>query len=379
MTTSHANTWRTLATDCAPEKSFGTISSTAYEPSTCFVQPGPGFCSAIGVSRRLARRLEHYWLSRLPGTERTDAVSGAVLQSASGSSTRSAPRGEGPEQDRAISLVQMTAATSSHTRRHRDCVEQAHLLCGCGHVNDLPRVQPALTTHSTTGVALLRQYVRGFRGTVRAYPTFSQQPTGRRRTKFRFDAIGVKFADSVRAPVGRRSRARTDAHRWARASHLGPSTRLRPGERDTERTRLQEMPVPMASNYLPCVATGATRDDAALQEGLARWVTAFPDVVRGLGGGGSGGGGTPRLTSLARAQGGQANETVLVDIGPAHRGMVVRLPPLEPTFPRLRPRAAGAGAERGGLVRRAGAGPGGRGQRSGVDRLALPGHAPRGG
>jgi aminoglycoside phosphotransferase (APT) family kinase protein len=88
----------------------------------------------------------------------------------------------------------------------------------------------------------------------------------------------------------------------------------------------------MASNYLPCVATGATRDDAALQKGLARWVTAFPDVVRGLGGGAEGDG-VPRLTSLARAQGGQANETVLVDIGPAHPGMVVRLPPLEPTFP----------------------------------------------
>ncbi len=28
-----------------------------------------------------------------------------------------------------------------------------------------------------------------------------------------------------------------------------------------------------------------------------------------------------------------ANETVLVDLGPAHPGMVVRLPPLEPTFP----------------------------------------------
>jgi aminoglycoside phosphotransferase (APT) family kinase protein len=88
----------------------------------------------------------------------------------------------------------------------------------------------------------------------------------------------------------------------------------------------------MASNYLPCVATGATRDDAALQEGLARWVTAFPDVVRRLGGCAESDG-PPVLTSLARAQGGQANETVLVDIGPTHPGMVVRLPPLEPTFP----------------------------------------------
>ncbi len=28
-----------------------------------------------------------------------------------------------------------------------------------------------------------------------------------------------------------------------------------------------------------------------------------------------------------------ANETILVDLGPSHPGMVVRLPPLEPTFP----------------------------------------------
>ena len=79
------------------------------------------------------------------------------------------------------------------------------------------------------------------------------------------------------------------------------------------------------------MATGATRDDAALQEGLARWVGASPDVVRALGGGGNGV--APRLLGVARAQGGQANETVLVDIGPSHPGLVVRLPPLEPTFP----------------------------------------------
>jgi aminoglycoside phosphotransferase (APT) family kinase protein len=79
------------------------------------------------------------------------------------------------------------------------------------------------------------------------------------------------------------------------------------------------------------VATGATRDDAALQEGLARWVTASPDVVRELGGGGSDV--APQLLRVVRAQGGRANETVLVDIGPSHSGLVVRLPPLEPTFP----------------------------------------------
>jgi aminoglycoside phosphotransferase (APT) family kinase protein len=42
---------------------------------------------------------------------------------------------------------------------------------------------------------------------------------------------------------------------------------------------------------------------------------------------------TPRLTALSHADGGLANETVLVDLGPAHRGLVARLPPLEPTFP----------------------------------------------
>jgi aminoglycoside phosphotransferase (APT) family kinase protein len=85
------------------------------------------------------------------------------------------------------------------------------------------------------------------------------------------------------------------------------------------------------------VATGATRDDAALQAGLARWVAAFPDLVRDLAGAagaaGAAGGQPPALTGLARAQGGQANETVLVDLGPGHPGMVVRLPPLQPTFP----------------------------------------------
>jgi len=80
------------------------------------------------------------------------------------------------------------------------------------------------------------------------------------------------------------------------------------------------------------MATGATRDDAALRAGLARWVTAHPDIVRGLAGGG-GGSGEAELLGLARTQGGQANETVLVDLGPSHPGMVVRLPPLEPTFP----------------------------------------------
>ncbi len=84
------------------------------------------------------------------------------------------------------------------------------------------------------------------------------------------------------------------------------------------------------------MATGATRDDGALEKGLAGWIAANPDVVRTIvGGAGNGGavGEGPRLVELSHAQGGQANETILVDVGGDRPGMVVRLPPLEPTFP----------------------------------------------
>lgn len=81
------------------------------------------------------------------------------------------------------------------------------------------------------------------------------------------------------------------------------------------------------------MATGARRDDAALGEGLGRWVTAHPELVRALAGGDDADGGAPLLSALSHASGGMANETVLVDLGPSHPGMVVRLPPLEPTFP----------------------------------------------
>jgi aminoglycoside phosphotransferase (APT) family kinase protein len=89
------------------------------------------------------------------------------------------------------------------------------------------------------------------------------------------------------------------------------------------------------------VATGAKRDSGALEAGLGRWVAAHPGLVRALSGGSGGGGGAaldaptdaPRLRSLSRAEGGMANETILVDLGASHPGMVVRLPPLEPTFP----------------------------------------------
>ena len=78
------------------------------------------------------------------------------------------------------------------------------------------------------------------------------------------------------------------------------------------------------------MATGGRRDDAALVQGLARWMAAEPDQVPAVAG-------EPKtaatIRSIAHADGGQANETVLVDLGPERSGVVVRLPPLEPTFP----------------------------------------------
>jgi aminoglycoside phosphotransferase (APT) family kinase protein len=87
------------------------------------------------------------------------------------------------------------------------------------------------------------------------------------------------------------------------------------------------------------MATGGRRDDAALHEGLAGWVAAHPDQVPGEA---QPGAPAPSVVSLAHADGGQANETVLVDLGPTRPGMVVRLPPLVPTFPdyELAPQAA---------------------------------------
>ncbi len=84
------------------------------------------------------------------------------------------------------------------------------------------------------------------------------------------------------------------------------------------------------------MVTGGQRDDAALREGLSRWVAAHPELVpggRGEGGDGNADGPPPQIASLEHAGGGMANETVLVDLGPGRAGMVVRLPPLEPTFP----------------------------------------------
>ena len=88
--------------------------------------------------------------------------------------------------------------------------------------------------------------------------------------------------------------------------------------------------------------TGGRRDDAALEEGLGRFFAAHPDLVAvadpaGAGPSGAGArapaGPVPPIRSLLHAQGGMANETVLVDFGPGHAGVVVRLPPFVPTFP----------------------------------------------
>ncbi len=86
------------------------------------------------------------------------------------------------------------------------------------------------------------------------------------------------------------------------------------------------------------MATGERRDDEALEEGLGRWISAYPELVHGLAGADRGGAGkgadTPvHIATLSHAQGGLANETVLVGLEPSHPGMVVRLAPLVPTFP----------------------------------------------
>jgi aminoglycoside phosphotransferase (APT) family kinase protein len=77
------------------------------------------------------------------------------------------------------------------------------------------------------------------------------------------------------------------------------------------------------------VATGERRDEAALAEGLGRWVAEHAGTVPGA----TAGSGEATIAGLAHADGGMANETVLLDFGPGHAGMVVRLPPLDATFP----------------------------------------------
>jgi aminoglycoside phosphotransferase (APT) family kinase protein len=86
------------------------------------------------------------------------------------------------------------------------------------------------------------------------------------------------------------------------------------------------------------VATGERRDEWGLADGLGRWVSAHAATVPGA----TAGSGGATITGLVHAEGGMANETLLLDFGPGHPGMVVRLPPLEPTFPDydLAPQAA---------------------------------------
>jgi aminoglycoside phosphotransferase (APT) family kinase protein len=88
------------------------------------------------------------------------------------------------------------------------------------------------------------------------------------------------------------------------------------------------------------VVTGSRRDSAALAEGLTRWMAAHPELVAAMTGDPAAP--TPRVGSVVHADGGLANETVLVDLGPDHGGLVVRLPPLLATFPEydLAPQAA---------------------------------------
>jgi len=87
--------------------------------------------------------------------------------------------------------------------------------------------------------------------------------------------------------------------------------------------------LPGPAGYRPKVATGARRDADALREGLGRWAADHPQVVAAI----CGEGPPPEVIAVRAAAGGLANETLLVDLGPARRGMAVRLPPLEETFP----------------------------------------------
>jgi aminoglycoside phosphotransferase (APT) family kinase protein len=86
------------------------------------------------------------------------------------------------------------------------------------------------------------------------------------------------------------------------------------------------------------VGDGGRRDGTALAEGLARWVAARHGRVPGANADAAEVG----IVGIAHAEGGMANETILVDFGLDHEGMVVRLPPLIPTFPdyELGPQAA---------------------------------------
>ncbi|HEY6430057.1 MAG TPA: phosphotransferase, partial [Acidimicrobiales bacterium] len=89
------------------------------------------------------------------------------------------------------------------------------------------------------------------------------------------------------------------------------------------------------------MATGGRRDATALREGLTRFVSSRPDLVPGSVGRAARAE-SWGVRSVQHADGGMANETLLVDLGPDHPGLAVRLPPLAPTFPGydLAPQAA---------------------------------------
>jgi aminoglycoside phosphotransferase (APT) family kinase protein len=76
------------------------------------------------------------------------------------------------------------------------------------------------------------------------------------------------------------------------------------------------------------MATGALRDEAALADGIRRWVAEEGDFLPGAVPGGP----ALAMTSVVHASAGMANETILVELGPDHPGIVLRLPPLEPSF-----------------------------------------------
>ena len=72
------------------------------------------------------------------------------------------------------------------------------------------------------------------------------------------------------------------------------------------------------------MATGVQRDLATLTTGLRRWLAARPELVPGARSGPAG----FDIAELTRAEGGMSSETLLVDLGPDHDGIVVRLPPV---------------------------------------------------
>jgi aminoglycoside phosphotransferase (APT) family kinase protein len=86
----------------------------------------------------------------------------------------------------------------------------------------------------------------------------------------------------------------------------------------------------VAGSRLPsiAVATGPLRDEAALAEGIRRWVAEEGDFLPGAVPGGP----ALAVTSVVHASAGMANETLLVELGPDNPGIVLRLPPLEPSF-----------------------------------------------